>query len=206
LALWSVAKRLNVESGTVLLAAWALALAEVTGMDPIVLQLVVNNRFRQGMRDIVSPISQHGLCAIKTAGRSFEDVVTGAWRAQIQACMYAYYDPRVLSEITNTVEEARGVKVDTACFFNDRRRASRLNPPSMPARRDTTVVWETLSRPDDRLAIHIDDASDTLRFLICADTHYLSAPDMEMCARTLEGILVSRAVRPDLVQSPSSTR
>ncbi len=206
LALWSAAKRLNAESGTVLLAAWALVLAEVTGMEPVVLQLVVNNRFRQGMRDIVSPISQHGLCAIKTAGRSFEDVVTEAWRAQIQACMYAYYDPRVLSELTDTVDEARGVRVDTACFFNDRRRASRLSPPTSPARRDATVVWETLSRPDDRLAIHIDDASDTLRFLICADTHYLSAPDMEMCARTLEGILVSRAVRPDLVQSPSSTR
>lgn len=210
-ALWTLAERLRAESGAVLLAAWALALAEVAGTDPIVLQLVVNNRFRRGMQEIVSPISQHGLCAIDTDGRAFEDVVAAAWRSQIQACMYAYYDPRALNELTGTVDAERGAHVDTACYFNDRRRASRLQPPPALAGRDgqldpderaeleralerTAVVWEALSRPDDRLAIHIDDAPDTLRFLICADTHYLSAPDMEACARALERILVGHAL------------
>ena len=211
-ALWSVAEQSRAESGTVLLAAWALALATVTGMDPIVLQLVVNNRFRRGMQESVSPISQHGLCAINTAGRSFDDIIADAWRSQIQACMYAYYDPRALRELTSTVNLERGVQVDTACYFNDRRRASRLQPPAaltghaalldptnraeleQAALEQTTVVWESLSRPDDRLAIHIDDAPDTLRFLICADTHYLSAPAMEACAHALEGILIDRAL------------
>jgi Condensation domain len=205
-ALWSVAGRLGTQTGPILLAAWACVLDRMTGAAPVVLQLVVNNRFRRALADSVSPVSQHGLCAIDAAGRPFGQVVAEAWRAQVQAGMNGYYDPAALTALVGDVERDRDAVLDIACYFNDRRRGSRLRsgpPPTADsslraALEHTSVVWETLNRPDDRLAIHIDDAPDTLRFLICADTHYLPADRMQACAQALEELLIEQALDPEL--------
>jgi non-ribosomal peptide synthetase component F len=61
LAAHVLAARAQVEPTPILLAAFAVTLAAVTGQHPVVVQVLVSNRFRPGFADTVSPIAQNDL-------------------------------------------------------------------------------------------------------------------------------------------------
>lgn len=203
LAARAVAARTRGDTASVLLAAFAVALAEVTGVNPVAVRPMSSNRFRAGLAEVVSPVCQAGLCVLDVAGVGFDEVLVRVRRATIAAYKYAYVDPaRVQELITGTVAE-RGPQFDLDCFFNDRRVAHRSDGSSddlapqriRAALSRSSFRWTGFSdAPSSRLYVQVDDVPDTIQLNIFADTHHLSPADAETLMRTTEAVVVGAAV------------
>jgi hypothetical protein len=205
LAVRAISARTGVESPSVLLALFAVALARTTGINPVVTQLAVSNRFRPGLARTVSPIVQNGLCVIDVADTTVDEVVTVARRRAIAAYKHAYYDPYRRDELIARIGRERGEVVDLDCFFNDRRLKPRdeTGPPATPeqiraAVPDSRFKW-THKQDEvgfDGLNINIEDVPDTMQITMPADTHRVSPADMEACLRGIEEVAVPTALDP----------
>jgi hypothetical protein len=213
LAVMAIAARNRVHTTPVLLAAFSVALCAITGTDTAVTQLVINNRFRPGFAGSVAPLAQSCLGVVEVADRTFDEVVAGAWRAMTKAGKHAYFDPYRMAELLATVDADRGEHVDTDCYFNDRRRIH-LSPTidRLPTEAEvraalprSTMRWE---RPmdfyDHTLFFHVNDEPDTFDYLMCADTHHLSAADMAAMVRRVESVVVGAAFDPNATTGISS--
>lgn len=218
LGLESVAARTGAATSHVLLAAYAVALARITGRNPSVAQVVVNNRFRPGLAQAVSQISQNSLCAIDVADCTFDEVVARAWKAGKDAFMHGYYDIGDHAALIEEVERRRGEPVDISCYVNDRR------GPDLPGLADRVATEEQLRAAlkrtrlrwdrkfpmyDGSFFLHVDSGPDTnvpgrdipeerelpaVYFAIWADTHCLAPAEIEACARELEAVVVEAAL------------
>jgi hypothetical protein len=96
----------------------------------VVIQVVVDNRFRPGFADVASPLATSVPCVIDVAGVPFEEVVAQAVRTTLNAYKLAYYSPVERAELEARIVRERGETVDLSCFFNDRRMSSRTEPPA----------------------------------------------------------------------------
>lgn len=201
-ALQVLAARAGMTTSPVLLAAFAVTLTELTGVDRAVLNTVVNNRFRPGFAGSVSPVQQSCPCVIDPAG-DFGEVLTRAFRAAMGAFKNAYFDPDGKSEQIARIGMERGTELDLSCLFNDLRAGSRggadTSSGADPAdlREDlsrTTLTWgERNDTPDDKLFLNIGDATGALVYELRADTRYVSPQDMETFMRRFESVLVDAA-------------
>jgi hypothetical protein len=175
LAARALAGRAGVDTGTVILAAFVVAVARMTGIRPVAMQPVVSNRFRPGLANVVAPINQTTLCAFDVGDTTFDEALTHVRRRAFGAYKYAYYDPDHLEEMISRVERDRGEEVDIACYFNDRRVQAR----------DAAVT------PAD-----VEDVPTAVAFTLCADTLYVSPDEMRTCLATIESLIVSAALDP----------
>lgn len=204
LAAGHIAARTGIGTSTVLLAAYAVVLSKITGIDPPVICVVVDNRFRRELADVVSPMCSPTPCVIDVAGAEFDEVVRRAWRASLHAYKLAYYNPLDREELERRIAAERGEAVDTGCYFNDRRMASREEPargaaPSAAGLRAALRRSELIERcrrdqPNDRCFLSIDNVPDTICYELYVDTHYVSPADMEACLRGLESVVVEAAI------------
>jgi hypothetical protein len=204
LAAEAVAARTGTGTSTVLLAAYAVMLTRLTGIDPAVIVVVVDNRFRRELADVVSPMCGPTPCVIDVAGADFDEVVRRAWRTSLHAYKLAYYNPLDREEVERRVAAERGEAVDTGCFFNDRRMASREERARGPApsaaglraalRRSELVEGFRRDQPNDRCFLSIDNVPDTICYELAVDTHYVSPADLEACLRGLESVIVEAAL------------
>jgi Condensation domain len=203
-----LAARTGTSPSTVLLAAFAIVIARVTGISPAVVQVVVNNRFRREIAGTVSPLCLHVPCVIDVAAASFDEVVSRAWQRAIGAYRLSYYDPRQRDELIARISRERGEKIDLECFVNDRRALDPLEPGGdlpTPAQvraalERSTLTWgwrKTI--PGQNLFMHVNNVPDTVNYYLSANTRYLSPADMEACLRGLEAVLVEAALdRPPI--------
>jgi hypothetical protein len=204
-AMRSVVARTGTESSPVLLAAVAVALTKVTGCHPAVLQVIVNNRFRPGLADTISPIAQTGLCVVDVSDCTFDEAVERAQRSTMSTYLNAYYNPDEMTAMIGELGRERGAEIDIGCFFNDRRTADDRDPDSpLPTRADldtaltaTTMEWGPHSHtPFERFFIHFDTARNALNVLVQADTRYLPPDDMRALLHEFEAVLVQAALDP----------
>ncbi len=205
-AMRAIAHRIGqADTSPVLMAAVAVALAQVTGVDPTVFRVMVSNRFRPGLADTASPIAQSALCAIETTNRTFDEAVEKAWRSLMSAYLNAYYDPHQMANLIAEIGRERGAEIDLDCFFNDRRDQARREytglPPTMAelnaAQGQTTLEWGPHSdAPFTRFYVHVLDTPDTIELMIFADTRYLPPDDMAAFIVRFEEILVAAAFDP----------
>jgi hypothetical protein len=202
-AVHAVAARLAVDSSPVLLAAFAVALARVTGVNPVVPLLSVSNRFRPGLAASVSQLAQSSPCVIDVDAPSFDDVVARARKAAMGAYLHAYYDPAARTALMARVARDRGVEVDLGCTFNDRRRQApdpigTVDPAALTAAA-TLGEFRTIARTDlsrQKLYLGIDDVPGAIDLTMSADTRHLPPPAMESLLRTIESVLVAAALTP----------
>lgn len=224
LALKSIAARTETNTTHVLFAAYAVALAQVTGVQPSLAMTVVSNRFRPGLGDLVGHISQPGLCVVEVADCTFDEVVLRAWKAVTAGALHGYYEPAARRAMLEQLAEERGEPIDTSCFINDRRRDAEPQPGEVPATEQelraalakSTLRWdrklpvfdETLflqvdSGPDlnaPRRIVEEESQHDPAVFLAAwADTRYLPPRDVEAFLTAMEQILVRAALNPDTV-------
>ena len=211
-----LAHRLNCDVSAVLLALFATALTRVTGAQPAAAQMLVSNRFRPGMADIVGNVSQTGLFVVDTSGATLEEVVQRAQRAVTRTYKYAYFDLEQWRELLADVERKRGEPL-ALCYYNDRpSQRSGTAPGPEPsgeqvlaaARTPTPAVWSDLPFFNERLMVTIDvmdEADDAIPLLVYADTWYLPPEDMEAFARLMEALAVQAAgvTPPSPPTSPS---
>lgn len=206
LALPAIAARTKGHTGGILLAAYAIAIARISGTGTSVIRTLVSNRFRPGLAETVGAVMQSALCLIDTADCTFDEVVARAFKAQIVAGMNAYYDPPKLWEVIDQIHIERGVEIDLMCYFNDRRR-SLAQVPVGPAASERDVraalplsEWRWGPRHDDPDAtcyLHVNSVPDTIDFTLLVDTHSVSPADMEGCLRGIESMIVDAAFDPD---------
>lgn len=217
LAMLSIAARTRVDTTYVLLAAYAVAVARVTGRSPSVTQVVVSNRFRPGFAEAVSQLSQPSICVIDVADSTFDEVVGRAWNAATGSYLHGYFDKTEHGELLERLGRERGEPVDVSCFVNDRRNLPGLQPGDrLPTEEEvraalarTTLRWDRKqptyggtfflqvdSGPDANVPGRMIPAEQELPavyFAIWADTHRLSPADIEACARELEAVTVEAA-------------
>jgi len=206
-----LANRLGLSTSPVLLAAFAVALIPLTSLasgQPVVVQLVVSNRFRPGFARSVSPVAQSIPCMIEVPGAPFEEVALRTWQSALLAYKHAYYDPAGKQEVSKRIAAERGSEADLGVFFNDRRVGSReladsitgdavgsLAPIPDELTR-TTLTWgEPFDIHEQKVFLSVVDMADTLCCELRADTHFVSPADMVGLLRRIESVLVNAALR-----------
>ncbi|NUR58251.1 MAG: hypothetical protein HOV87_06085, partial [Catenulispora sp.] len=200
-----IAHRLSCDLSAVLLALFSTALASVTGEHPIAAQMLVSNRFRPGMADIVGNVSQTGLFVVDVSGATtLDEVVERAQRAVTRTYKYAYFDLEQWHELLADVERKRGEPL-ALCYYNDRpSQRSGTAPGTEPttaevlaaARTPTPVTWTDLPFFNERLMVTIDvmdEAGDAVPLMVYADTWYMPPEEMEGFARLMESLAVQAA-------------
>jgi len=175
----------------VLLAAYAVTMARVTGMSPSVAHVVVNNRFRPGFEGSVSHLTQYAPAVIDVLDATFDEVVARAWRASIAANKHAYYDAAAYHELAARISKERGVRIDTACYFNDRRGESRNAAIGETSRRAVLDALPLTERRwgsrfdwyDGLFFLHLVEDPEAIAYEAWADTHHLAPTDLENFTR-----------------------
>jgi condensation domain-containing protein len=214
LAVQAIAARTTGDASPVLLAAFAVALARVTGNNPVVTQAIISNRFRPGLAEVVSPVNENGLYVVDVADCTFDEAVERARRASMTGSKYAYYDPAQLDELITRVGRERGEPIDLGCVFNDRRIAARQDPAGPPASQEeveaalahSTLVWQRpLPSFNERLMVSVNDVPDTVDILAEVDTHHLSPAALEVFLRGMEAVVVEAAFDPAASTRVAST-
>jgi condensation domain-containing protein len=209
LASRQVAARERLGTSPVLFAAFAVALAAVTGSNPVLAQVVVHNRFRPRLAGSVSPVNQACLCVIDVAGIAFGEAVKRAWHSAMGAYKHAYYDPAALEGPVGRVVSERAGGIDLSCFFNDLRGRGRdaaggaaADGPA-PATLwelagQASLTWEPPRDEDycDRVFLYALDVPGTLALRLRADERYLDAAAVTAVLRGIEEILIRAALDP----------
>ncbi|MER7282749.1 condensation domain-containing protein [Dactylosporangium sp. NPDC000244] len=203
LAAQVIARRTGTDRTTVLLTAFAVALSAETGIHPVVVRVVVSNRFRGALAGSVSPVSQPALCVLDVAGLPFDEAVALTGRRTLTAYKHAYYDPDDLDALVRRVNAERGEEVDIACYFNDRRPPAPADGPvpaaaeiraALPA---TAFRWiAKQDRPNERMFVTIAAEPGTVHLDICGDTGHIPPGALEACARGIEAVTVAAATTP----------
>ena len=205
LAARRIAARTGVEVASVLLGCFAVALARVTGVNPVLCQPNVSNRFRPGLARTVSPVMQSGLCVLDVPDATVDEAVALARRRAITAYKYAYYHPDRRDELIARLGDERGEPVDLGSAFNDRRLKPRdeSGPPPTPDQIRAALPqgsFEWKHQQDDiefhQLSVSVDDVPDTVRLTVTCDIHRVSPEDVAACVRELETVAVAAALDP----------
>ncbi|HZM76876.1 MAG TPA: condensation domain-containing protein [Candidatus Limnocylindrales bacterium] len=207
-ALRVLADRVRVHTGPILMAAYGVAIAKVTGIAPSVIRTLVSNRFRPGFTESVSVLVQPGLCTIDVDGYTFEEIARRTFRSQLAASKHGYYDPRDLWALIERINSERGVELDLMCYFNDRRRAlARMPSGPLPTIAEITEAlpqsrWEwgvRTDNPDAKAYLNVNSKPDTLNYDLRVDTHALSPLELLAVLRQFENTLISAVLDPEAV-------
>jgi hypothetical protein len=210
LALQVVAARTGAGTATVLLAAYAVVLARLTGRSPAVVQTVVNNRFRRGLGDMVASLCNFGLCVIDVADVPFDEAVARAWRSSVRAYKYAYCNPVERTDLIERVRRERGAEIDLTCFINDRRmllgdepddaQLERALPEAAQIRAalpESELSWGYQTDDErERCYLHINNVPDGLQFELLGDTRYLTRSQLIGLLHGLGQVLTEAALDP----------
>ena len=121
LAMLAIARRTGTDASRVTLAVIATAIGRATGVHPLTIKVMVNNRFRPGLADVIAPIAQNSVVTIDVTDTTIDEVVARARSASLTAGMRAYYDPDGLREVTARLDAERGYPARVTCRVNDQR-------------------------------------------------------------------------------------
>ena len=204
LALRRVAARLGADTTPVLLALYAQAVARVLGQRPVVFMVFASNRFRPGLAEAVSPVNQAGLFVLDPLDLdepSFDGLVDRVRRRAMATYKYAYYSQTERDELIERVGRDRGAAIDLGCWVNDRRTRTALDPdqprPTAEEIDAATVRTAVRRTPLDlfikRLMLTIDDGDDAVRYVVEADTEFISIDELESLVRELDALAVEAA-------------
>ena len=209
-AVAAVARRRGMDTSPILLGAYALGLAEVTGVNPVAVMLAVSNRFRPRMATSVSPLAQVAGCLLDVAGATLDEVVGRAWQAAMSAYKHAYYDPVERFEVARRLGATRGGPRDLSCYFNDRRTqglravtAAGAGAAGDPAdlvaeQRRTELRWHLQPGfPQEIAYLNVDQVPGAIELALTVNTRVLARPLVERLLRRLEDAAVGMALHPD---------
>ena len=208
MAIRAIAARVGVDTSVVLLVVYAVALARITGVNPVVTRPLVSNRFRPGLAEVVCTVVQGGILALDVADATVDDTIRRAQRTVMTACKHAYYDPEHLDGMIARVTRELGAGFEIRCFFNDRRGPrqdaaqvleGQVTPGALREARNRGVFRWTEKIDEDRdenMFVHIDEGSEGIVLTACAHTGYFSPERIEALARGMERVAVATALNP----------
>jgi hypothetical protein len=201
LAVRAITDRTGGDPAPVLLAAFVVALARVTGINPVVTQAIVSNRFRPELAKVVSPVNENGLIVVDVAGTTFDDAVQRSRGASLLGCKHAYYDPDRLDELVARINRERGEQIDIACVFNNQFREPVGPVPTAEQARaalpQTVLTWDRpLELFNERLMVTVNDVPDTMEVMAEVDTCHVAAADVEALLHGMLATVVEAAFDP----------
>jgi non-ribosomal peptide synthetase component F len=205
LAARAAGARTGTGSAAVLLAAFAVAVARAKGGNPVSTLVAVSNRFRPGLAESVSTISQVTPLMVDVADATLGEVVARAVRASLTAYKNGYSDPYAQDEVVERVNAERGEEVELTCYYNDRRqRAEPAGELPTEAEIRAAVARSTVEWPDDpekpRTGLYVyvaDDDPGSVDFLMSVDLRHFTRDELEALVRDIEAVTVATALAPD---------
>lgn len=206
----AVAARHGIDTSPVLLGAYALGLAAVTGVSTVGMLLAVSNRFRPRASDSVSPMAQVATCLVDVSDATLDEVVGRAWQAAMSAYKHAYYHPADRFALAQRLGATAGGPRDLSCYFNDRRgRGVRPEDSAQDAVapvegdladavRHTELHWDRQPGfPQEIAYLNVDEVPGAILLGLTVNTRVLSRPDTERLVRALEDAAVGMVLEPD---------
>jgi hypothetical protein len=219
LGIRAIAARTDADATSVLLAAYAVAVARVFGRNPSVAQMVTSNRFRPGLADMVSQVSQHGICVVDVADATFGEVVARAQKAATTASFYAYYDPVACDRLLDEIATRRGQPLDISWCLNDRRGTAGsadgdcqvltevpTGADLIEAAPHTRLFWDReMPAGDGTMFLHVDsrpllaawqdldEGLPAVYMQVWVDTRHFTFDQAEALAREMEAVVVAGA-------------
>ena len=208
LAMLAISRRTGTDLSRVTLAVIGAAIGRATGVSPLVLKVMVNNRFRPGLADVIAPIAQNSVVTIHVAGATVDEVVTRARGASMTAGMRAYYDPDDLRAVMTRLDAERGYPATVTCRVNDQRAMTMrsdeaadqlaLTPEEVTRKlRETSLTW--LGRRDnmhEQANILIENRPGVVSLHIMWDRWSLTDAQVEALLRAVEAVAVEAAFDP----------
>ncbi len=208
LATLAIAKRTGTDTSRATLAVIATAIGRATGVHPLTINVMVNNRFRPGLADVFAPIAQNSVVTIDVTDTSIDEVVAQTRSASLAAGVRAYYDPDDLKEVIARSDAERGYPARVSCRFNDQRamvkRAAEdasLGDVTLEQVRqrltETSLAWHRpLDQLHDQVSIIILNRTDVLSLYLKCDLWCLTNGQVEALLRGIEEVAVEAAFDP----------
>lgn len=206
IAVKAVAERTGADSSAVLMVLFAVSLARITGINPVVIRPVVHNRFRAQLVGVMCMVAQAGCCALDVAGIGIDEAVGRAERATMTAYKHAYFDPWALNDLIAEVAAERDPQLDIATFFNDRRMGKGEDDAAIPAASPETLEragaeaafgWtDKQDAPFERLFLHVDDGPGWIQLRVCVDTAFLRPEEGERLVWSMHELAIEAALTP----------
>jgi hypothetical protein len=208
LAILAIAKRTGTDVSRVTLAVIATAIGRATGVHPLTIKVMANNRFRPGLADVIAPIAQNSVLTIDAAGASVDEVVARARSASLTAGMRAYYDPDELGEVMARLDAERGHPARVTCRVNDQRAMiMRADEKASPAEVTPEQVRQRLAEASltwlgprehmhEQANILVEPRSSVVSLHIMWDRWSLTNERVEALLRGVEEVAVEAAFDP----------
>jgi hypothetical protein len=210
LAMLAVAKRTGTDASRVALAMIATAIGRATGVHPLTVKVMVSNRFRSGLADVIAPIAQNSVLTIDVTDTSIDEVVTRTRGASLSSGMRAYYDPDELAGVMARLDAERGYPASVTCRVNDQRAMVRRDDASSTAAADdadpmtlkqklaeTTLTWlGPRYNMHEQVNILIENKSDVVSLHMMWDRQCLTDEQVEALLRGVEEAAVEAALDP----------
>jgi hypothetical protein len=204
----AVGRRTRADASRVTLAVVATAIGRATGAAPLAVNVMVNNRFRPGLADVIAPVAQNSVLTIDATDSSVDEVVARARGASLTAGMRGYYDPDELRELTMRLDAERGYPARVSCRVNDQRamvlRADEeagpgdVTPDQVRQRRPETSLasLEPLDHLHDQAVILVENRRSVLSLVLMYDSWSLRDGQAEAFLRGVEEVAVEAAFDP----------
>ncbi len=207
-AMLAIARRTGTDASRVTLAVIATAIGRATGVHPLTIKAMVNNRFRPGLADVIAPIAQNSVVTLDVTDTSVDEVVARTRGALVTAGMRAYYDPDDLGEVIARLDAERGHPATVTCRVNDQRAMV------MRADEEADLGEVTAARVRQRLAqtsltwlgprdnmheqanILVENRPDVVSLHMMWDRWCLSNEQVEALLRGVEEVAVEAAFNP----------
>jgi hypothetical protein len=208
LAMLAIAQRTRADASRVTLAVIATAIGRATGAAPLTVNVMVNNRFRPGLADVIAPIAQNSVLTIDVTDSSVDEVVARARGASLTAGMRAYYDPDELRELTTRLDAERGYPARVSCRVNDQRAMvlrpdEEVSPGDMTPEQirqrlpETSLAWlAPLDHMHDQAVILVENRRNVVQLFMMYDSWSLSKGQVEAFLRGVEEVAVEAAFDP----------
>ncbi|TCR16010.1 condensation domain-containing protein [Streptomyces sp. BK205] len=114
----TISARYDVSPHAVVIGALSLLLSELSGLPVASFRLFCANRTTKESQNSVGTFFQIVPVTIDVSDLSFRAVVQAAWKASLDVQRVGARDPRLLSQLTESVSAERGVAADLECFIN----------------------------------------------------------------------------------------
>jgi hypothetical protein len=208
LAMLAIARRTGTDASRVTLAVIATAIGRATGVHPLTIKVMVNNRFRPGLADVIAPIAQNSVVTIDVTDTTIDEVVARARGTSLTAGMRAYYDPDELTEVTARLDAERGYPAGVTCRVNDQRamvmRADdEADPGEVTAEQvrhrlaETSLTWlGPRENMHEQANILVENRPDVVSLHMMWDGWSLTNGQVEALLRGVEEVAVGAAFDP----------
>jgi hypothetical protein len=210
LAMLTVAKRTGTDASRVALAMIATAIGRATGVHPLTVKVMVSNRFRSDLANVIAPVAQNSVLTIYVTDTSIDEVVTRTRGASLSSGMRAYYDPDDLAEVMARLDAERGYPASVTCRINDQRAMVRRDDAASTAAADdadpmtlkqklaeTTLTWlGPRYNMHEQVNILIENKPDVVSLHMMWDRQCLTDEQVEALLRGVEEVAVEAALDP----------